>query len=101
MFELKGGWGAVRFAMFSHNGSRIVTVGLDRMVYVWDATTGALLYKLIGHRERVYSAVYNNDDTRIVTGSHDGTVKIWDAITGTLDNANRQYRRNADTVLQQ
>jgi WD40 repeat protein len=67
-------------AVFSPDGSRIVTASLDKTSKVWDAETGAEIHTLKGHTGVVSSAVFSPDGSRIVTASsEDKTVKVWDA----------------------
>jgi WD40 repeat protein len=93
--------GPVMTAVFSPDGTRVVTAGLGgpissglSTVRIWDATTGAPVGHLITHDQAVSAAVFNPDGTRIVTAvfSPDGTrivtagyddmARVWDARTG-------------------
>jgi hypothetical protein len=64
------------------DSSRIVTGSDDHTARVWDAHTGAELFKLVGHADSVRAIAVTPDGTRIVTGSRDGTARVWDAQTG-------------------
>jgi WD40 repeat protein len=79
---LSGHEDSVNTAVFSVDGSRVVTASDDKTARVWDATTGKDLVVLRGHTSRVQSAAFSPDGTRIVTASSDGTARIWDAVTG-------------------
>jgi WD40 repeat protein/serine/threonine protein kinase/TPR repeat protein len=79
---LAGHGDAVRRAIFSPDGTRIVTASFDRTARIWDARTGIQLAVLSGHDDRVYYAAYSPDGTRIVTASADKTARIWDAQSG-------------------
>jgi len=79
----KGHNDAVRSAVYSPDGERIVTASLDKIAKVWDAKTGTELLTLTGHDGGVWSAIYNPDGERIVTAGGDKTAKVWDAKTGT------------------
>ncbi|HEY6620569.1 MAG TPA: protein kinase [Steroidobacteraceae bacterium] len=79
---LTGHTDQVRSAVYSPDGTRIVTSSTDRTARIWDARTGAQLAVLTGHGDRVRSAVYSPDGTRIVTASWDKTARIWDAYSG-------------------
>lgn len=69
-------------AVYSPDGSRILTSSADATARVWDAGTGAQLAVLSGHGDRVFDAAYSSDGTRIVTASRDKTARVWDAGTG-------------------
>ena len=70
----------VRSAAFSPDGTRVLTVsGTTRL---WDATTGAGIAVLKGHKSAVWSAAFSPDGTRVVTASWDSTARLWDAKTG-------------------
>jgi WD40 repeat protein len=79
---LSGHEDRVNTAVFSVDGSRVVTASLDKTARVWDAATGKVLVVLRGHTSSVESAGFSPDGTRIVTASFDGTARVWDAVTG-------------------
>ena len=60
----------VNSAVFSPDGSRVVTASRDKTARLWDAKTGAALATLSGHTDVVNSAVFSPDGGRVVTGSH-------------------------------
>jgi WD40 repeat protein len=68
-------------AVFSPDGSCIVTASNDQTARLWDATTGTELAALRGHQHRVRLAVFSADGTRIATASDDNTVRVWNAAT--------------------
>ncbi|MFG0326166.1 MAG: protein kinase [Phycisphaerales bacterium JB037] len=82
LLTLSGHSGVVVSALFSPDGSRIVTPSADNTTRIWDANTGKLLATLRGHSDSVNSASFSPDGTRIVTASDDRTARIWDANTG-------------------
>ncbi len=79
---LAGHRDAVELAVFSPDGTRVVTASSDKTARIWDAATGAELTVLRGHDNRVSSAAFSPDGTRVVTASSDKTARIWDAATG-------------------
>ena len=81
---LSGHQGYVRSAVYSPDGTRIVTAASDNTARIWDARLGAPLVLLSGHSDRVYSAAYSRDGAHIVTASLDKTARIWDAGDGSL-----------------
>ena len=65
-------------AVFSTDGSRIVTASLDKTARLWDAT-GTLISTLRGHTAGVMHAAFNPNGSRIITASSDKTARLWDA----------------------
>jgi WD40 repeat protein len=79
---LMGHAGWVTSAVFSPDGTRIVTASRDGTARLWDATTGATLVTLVGHTDAVLFAAFSPDGSRVVTASDDTTARLWDAKTG-------------------
>jgi WD40 repeat protein len=69
-------------AVFSPDGSAVVTSSDDGAAIVWDVARRRIRVKLLGHRGGVYSAAFSPDGRRIATASEDRTAKIWDAHDG-------------------
>ncbi len=69
-------------AAFSPDGTRIVSGGDDKIVRIWDATTGEELKALTGHLARVSSVTFSPDGARILSGSYDQSIKLWDISNG-------------------
>ncbi len=84
-------------AKFSPDGQRIVTASGSALVQlgnknlgppddntarIWDASSGALIMVLAGHKDAVRSAQFISDGTQILTVSRDNTARVWDAATG-------------------
>ena len=59
--------------------------GFDRIVYVWDVSTGTLKFKLTGHRHIISSVAFGPDGKTLATGSADKTARLWNVETGTLE----------------
>ncbi|NEP27000.1 TIR domain-containing protein, partial [Moorena sp. SIO3I6] len=68
---------AVTSAVFSPDGSIILTASKDRTAKLWDLK-GEQITTLAGHSARVNSAVFSPDGNTIVTTSQDKTAKLWD-----------------------
>ncbi|OLT62667.1 MULTISPECIES: WD40 repeat domain-containing protein [Moorena] len=68
---------AVTSAVFSPDGSRILTASEDTTARLWNLK-GELITTLAGHSARVNSAVFSPDGNTIVTTSQDKTAKLWD-----------------------
>jgi WD40 repeat protein len=81
---LEGHTKAVGSAVFSPNGTTILTASFDNTAKLWDAKTGKLLQNLEGHIKGVELADFSPDGTTIITASLDKTAKLWDAKSGKL-----------------
>ena len=66
----------------SPSGERIVSGSKDKLVRVWDASTGDELEVLKGHEDWVESVAFSPDGKQIVSGSKDKSVRLWNALTG-------------------
>jgi WD40 repeat protein/DNA-binding CsgD family transcriptional regulator len=71
-------------AQISPDGARIVTVGADGTVSVWDTADGALIRSFGDLRNAVSYAAFSRDGTRLATTSQNGTIRIWDPVSGEL-----------------
>lgn len=78
--------GRHQFALFSPDGSRLVTgVENNKLVRFWDAATGRSVKPSLTHRARVNAAAFTPDGAVIATGSgtmDDGMCELWDSETG-------------------
>lgn len=78
---LTGGTNAGLFAM-SPDGKIIAAVGKDYAVRLWNAETGKLRMKFLGHTGRVTSVAFSPDGTSLLTGGFDGTASLVEQSTG-------------------
>ncbi|CAK9100929.1 Uncharacterized WD repeat-containing protein alr3466 [Durusdinium trenchii] len=69
--------GELNSALFSSDGSTIVTAATDKCVRLWDAASGVLKAKLQGHDEPVLCAVANADASMVVSGGEDCSLRVW------------------------
>ena len=72
----------VHAVAFSPSGKLIVSGSGDKLVWIWDASTGNELKVLKGHTDSVTSVAFSPDGKQIVSGSGDKSVRVWDASTG-------------------
>ncbi|KAF8803111.1 WD40 repeat-like protein [Phlegmacium glaucopus] len=71
--------------VFSPDGSRVVSGSCDKLVRIWNASTGTLETVLKGHSSHVDSVNFSPDGSRIVSGSSDNTLRIWNVIGDSED----------------
>ena len=76
---LEGHSGTVWSVAFSHDSARLASASADKMVKIWDASSGECLQTLEGHSGTVRSVAFSHDSARLASASADKTVKIWDA----------------------
>ncbi|KAG0253126.1 SCF ubiquitin ligase complex subunit cdc4 [Mortierella polycephala] len=58
-------------------GSTLVSGSYDCTVRVWNICTGALVHRLSGHTQKVYSVVLDTERNQCMSGSMDAYVRIW------------------------
>ncbi len=75
---------------YAPDGKRLVCVGGDGMVLIWDAATGTKLFALPGHHDSVERGVFSPDGRWVATAGEDKTIRIWDM---RADPADRQSAR--------
>ncbi|GAB4193674.1 MAG: hypothetical protein OHK0022_08800 [Roseiflexaceae bacterium] len=76
--SLAGHTGPVVSAVWSPDGSHILTASQDGTARLWKAD-GTFLSSLHGHTGPVVSAVWSPDGSHILTASQDGTARLWKA----------------------
>jgi WD40 repeat protein len=89
----KGHFGDVVSARFLNDNKRILTVGTDDTVRIWDAsTTQELLVFYTNNHSVLFGtsaglltcACISVDESKLVTGHHDGFARVWDIKSGVL-----------------
>jgi hypothetical protein len=73
---------SVLCAVFSPNGTRVLTAGEDNRAIVWNAADGKPILELLGHTAAVTSVSVSCDGKRAATSSRDGTAKLWELREG-------------------
>jgi WD40 repeat protein len=74
--------GYIGRAVFSLDGSRLVTASHDHTARLWDPLTAAPAGAPMQHDDKVISAVFTPDGLTVATASFDQTVRLWDSHTG-------------------
>src|SRR4051794_40378748 len=90
--SVEGHQGWVRQVVPTPDGSRLVSVGDDMLVKIWDAASGKLVRGLEGHATRtpqghvtaLYSVAVSGDGKWIASGDRHGEVRLWEAENGKL-----------------
>jgi WD40 repeat protein/serine/threonine protein kinase len=68
-------------AFFSPDGQQFVSTS-GSSVYVWDVTSGDIVYQLEGHEDDTFSAVFSPDGQTILSADGSGIIIQWDTTTG-------------------
>jgi WD40 repeat protein/serine/threonine protein kinase len=83
---LAGHGDGVRSAVFSPDGTRVLTASLDGTARIWNVGTGKASETmpenpivLAGHTDQLRVAWFSPDGARVLTASVDGTARIWNA----------------------
>jgi len=71
----------VTSAVFSPDGTLILTASDDKTAKLWAANDGELLHTF-NHNGSVHSAVFSPDGTLVLTASSDKTARLWSANGG-------------------
>ena len=86
--EAHQGW--VRDVIATPDGTRLLSVGDDMLVKVWEASTGKLIRSLEGHATRtpqghvtaLYSIAVSPDGRFLASGDRHGEVRVWELESG-------------------
>jgi len=76
---------AVQAVAYSPRGM-LASGGADRLVKLWNASSGELLRTYRGHRDFVSAVAFSPDGELLASASHDGQVRLW------LTSSHRLYR---------
>src|SRR5215468_10813188 len=71
----------ITLARLSPDGKRMATAGDDRVLKIWDMTTGAPVGEPVQHEYRLNALAFSPDGRRVVTAS-EGSVRVWDTESG-------------------
>ncbi|KAJ6110801.1 hypothetical protein N7486_003036 [Penicillium sp. IBT 16267x] len=72
----------VWYCGFSHDGTKLVTAGSDKMVLIYDTEDFTVLHRLSEHGSGVAFASWSPDDTKLITCSQDKKARLWNVETG-------------------
>jgi WD40 repeat protein len=68
--------------VFSKDGQRLVSGGLDSQVILWDMQTGNILRRFANHSGGIGHIQFSPDETLLLGGSLDGINSLWRVETG-------------------
>ncbi|GEM_PF-2339374 len=75
--------GAVYYAKWNADGSRMLTLASGGLLYVWEIGSASPILTL-SQDNILIGAMWNQDETLIVTWSFYGNISIWDSTNGNL-----------------
>jgi WD40 repeat protein len=77
---------------YDHKGDRLLTIGIDSTIRIWDASTGILLHRIVQQNLDNAKVRWSADDKFIAAGLFDAdSVMIWDASSGLLSRVLHFY----------
>ena len=79
---LSGHTDFIKCAIFSSDGTSLVSGSQDATVKFWDVQTGGAVKTFLGHTSIVWSVSISADLTVIASGSHDKTIRLWNIQIG-------------------
>ncbi|KAF2666359.1 WD40 repeat-like protein [Microthyrium microscopicum] len=71
----------IRSVCFSPDGKYLATGAEDKVIRVWEITTGKITNTFTGHDQDIYSLDFARNGRLIASGSGDRTVRLWDVET--------------------
>ena len=74
-------WNHVAGRRIAADNSKFVSCGSDKLIFLWDVTSGQAIRKLVGHDRKVNALAFGPKEDVLLSASHDKTVKIWDMRT--------------------
>ena len=89
----------VHSAIFSPDGSHVVSGSMDNTVRIWNVATGESKAELRGHSGGVNSVIFSPDGSHIVSGSDDNTMRIWSVTTGESKAELRGHKGSVNSVV--
>ena len=62
----------------SPDGRFIASGSYDRLIQLWDFSSGELLQTLAGHENTIMGLAFSPDSQTLISGSTDNTINVWD-----------------------
>jgi eukaryotic-like serine/threonine-protein kinase len=92
VFSRKG-HSTTRCAVFSADGTLLVTGGDDREIWVTSTQDGEVRYKLTGHPGALSTLLFVDEGQTLVSGCDAGVLKFWDLATRTETASKRRHKQ--------
>lgn len=73
--------GLIYSLILSKDGKTLFSGSADKMIRIWNTTTGQLKYTLKGHTDSVMALAITPCNRFLISGSADKTIRIWDLIS--------------------
>lgn len=73
--DAHAGW--IRAIAVSPSGRWVASCGNDRLVKLWNASTGDLVRQFAGHMSHVYNVLFAHDESKLYSCDLKGTVWTW------------------------
>src|SRR6266446_3653696 len=84
--------GKIKALAWSSDSKRIASVGGDKTIRVWDASTGRAILVSAKHSLGVNAVVLSPDGKRVASGGNDKTVQVWNTLDGSHIFTYRDHR---------
>jgi WD40 repeat protein len=94
--RFEGHRSAVTCAVFSPDGSQILSGADDRSVRLWETASGRVMRDFKGHTSFVKCVAFAPDGKTALTGGTDLTVRLWDVATG---KELKRFAKHEETVI--
>ena len=82
-------------AVYSADGTKLVTASFDKTLRLWDLNSATTLRTMSGHTGLVLCAALSKDGSRLVSGSLDNSIRLWDV---PVAKPNLSHQANAGTT---
>lgn len=74
--------GAALHVAWSPDGSLLLSAGSDKIIHLWNPSTGERVRAFGGHQDKVFMADFSPDGSLLVSASADKTARIWEVASG-------------------
>lgn len=79
---IRGHTDTILAVAFSPDGSTIASASYDKLVKLWDVSTGKEIRTLKEHSDAVYAVAFMPGSRQLVSAAGDRTIKVWDVEAG-------------------